>query len=70
MAFSKTFITAVGICMVGYSFTGCCGYLAFGSCVEANILLSYEPTLDVVICIILIAFHVCTTYAIVLYVGR
>ena len=70
LEFAKTFVTAVGICIVGYSFTGCCGYLTFGSCVEADVLSSYPPTPDVVVCISLIAIHVCTTYPILLYIGR
>jgi len=70
LEFSKTFVTAVAICLAGYSLTGCCGYLTFGSCVEADILLSYEPTVDVVICVSLVAIHVCTAYPILLFIGR
>ena len=70
LEFSKTFTTAVGICLVCYSIAGCCGYLTFGSCVKANILSSYKPTPDVVIGVILVAISLFTTYPIALYNGR
>ena len=68
--FSKTFIAVVVISAVCNSFTGSFGYLTFGSCVKADVLLSYIPTHDVIVCVILIAVNTCTTYPILLYVGR
>ena len=68
--FCKTFITAVCVCIVVYSFTGCFGYLSFGSCVKADILSSYHPTADVVVGVSLVAVNLITSYPIFLYVGR
>ncbi len=61
---------AIAICVATYTGTASFGYLTFGSNVNADILLSYEPTTDVLIAVILIAAKMYTTYPILLFVGR
>jgi len=68
--FSKTFTTVVVICAVCYSCTGSFGYLTFGSCVKDDIFSSYRQSSDIIVCVILLAVNSCTTYPILLYVGR
>ena len=68
--FSKAVLIAILICVLTYTGTASFGYLTFGSDVNEDILLSYEPTADVLIAVILIAFKMYTTYPILLFVGR
>ena len=68
--FSKAVLIAILICVLTYTGTASFGYLTFGSDVNEDILLSYEPTTDVLIAVILIAFKMYTTYPILLFVGR
>ena len=68
--FSKAVLIAILICVLTYTGTASFGYLTFGSDVNEDILLSYEPTTDVLVAVILIAFKMYTTYPILLFVGR
>ena len=68
--FTKTLIIAIAICMFAYTGTASFGYLTFGSDVNEDILLSYKPTVDVLIAVFLIAVKMYTTYPILLFVGR
>lgn len=68
--FSKTILAALAICIFAYTGTASFGYLSFGSNVNEDILLSYKPTPDVLVAVILIAAKMYTTYPILLFVGR
>ena len=68
--FSKTALLAILICVLTYTGTASFGYLTFGSRINEDILLSYEPSTDVLVAVILIAAKMYTTYPILLFVGR
>ncbi|VDI40249.1 solute carrier family 38 (sodium-coupled neutral amino acid transporter), member 7/8 [Mytilus galloprovincialis] len=68
--FSKTISCAMLLCIVTYTGTAVCGYLTFGEHITADILLSYDPDIWVIIAVILIAFKTYTTYPILLFCGR
>ena len=68
--FTKTLIIAIIICMFAYTGTASFGYLSFGSDVNQDILLSYSPTVDVLIGVIILAVKMYFTYPILLFVGR
>ena len=61
---------AILLCLFAYTGTASFGYLTFGSLVNADILLSYPPTPDVLVAVILIAVKMYSTYPILLFVGR
>ena len=68
--FTKTLLVAMAICLFAYTGTASFGYLTFGGDVNADVLLSYSPTTDVLIAVALIAVKMYTTYPILLFVGR
>ena len=68
--FIKTILIALAVCVFAYTGTASFGYMAFGSHVNEDILLSYKPTADVLVAVILIAAKMYTTYPILLFVGR
>ncbi|CAH1779429.1 unnamed protein product [Owenia fusiformis] len=68
--FLKTVIVAMGICFATYTGSAVFGYWTFGSYVNADILVSYKPTPDVLVGIILIAGKIYTTYPILLFCER
>ena len=68
--FSKTLVVAISICMFAYTGTASFGYLTFGTGVNEDILLSYDPTPDVLVAVILIAVKMYSTYPILAFVGR
>lgn len=68
--FTKTVLVALFVCVFAYTGTASFGYLTFGSDVNEDILLSYKPTVDVLIAVFLIAVKMYTTYPILGFVGR
>ena len=68
--FTKTALVALGICVFFYTSIASFGYLTFGADVNQDILLSYEPTADVLVAVILIAVKMYTSYPIFCFVGR
>ena len=67
---SKTLLVAITLCLAAYTGTATFGYLSFGSDVNADVLLSYSPTTDVLIAVALVAVKMYSTYPILAYVGR
>ncbi|KAK3086516.1 hypothetical protein FSP39_019509 [Pinctada imbricata] len=68
--FSKTVAVAMFLCVLNYTCTAAFGYLTFGDNITSDILLSYEPKLEVLIAVALIAVKTYTTYPILLFCGR
>ncbi|ELU06937.1 hypothetical protein CAPTEDRAFT_153758 [Capitella teleta] len=68
--FTKTVLVALFVCVFAYTGTASFEYLTFGSDVNEDILLSYKPTVDVLIAVFLIAVKMYTTYPILGFVGR
>ena len=68
--FTKTLLVAMAICLFAYTGTASFGYLTFGGNVKPDILVSYDPTPDVLVAVVLIAVKMYTTYPILLFVGR
>jgi solute carrier family 38 (sodium-coupled neutral amino acid transporter), member 7/8 len=69
--FSKTIFVALFLCFLTYTITASLGYLTFGSNIQQDILVSYNPmTADVLVAVIGIALKMYTTYPILLFVGR
>ena len=67
---SKTLLVAITLCLAAYTGTAAFGYLSFGSDVNADVLLSYSPTTDVLIAVALVAVKMYSTYPILAFVGR
>ena len=70
LEFTKTLAVAMFLCVFAYTGTASFGYLTFGSSVNEDILLSYKPTPDVLVAVILVAIKMYTTLPILLFVGR
>ena len=68
--FTKTMTVAFAICIFTYSGTATFGYLTFGSLVNQDILLSYNPTADVLVAVAIVALKMYTTTPVLLFVGR
>ena len=68
--FTKTLVVAMVLCVFAYTGTASFGYLTFGSAVNEDVLLSYKPTPDVLVAVILVAIKMYTTLPILLFVGR
>lgn len=63
---ASTFVLIVSYCLVAI-----CGYLTFGTRVDHDILLSYQPISAVVlIAIIMVAIKTYTAYPVNLFCGR
>ena len=67
---SKTLVVAIALCVFAYTGTAAFGYLTFGADVNADVLLSYKPTADVLVAVALVAVKMYSTYPILAYVGR
>ena len=68
--FSKALAVAMALCVFTYSVVASFGYMTFGSKVNEDILLSYKPTTDVLIAVIMIGAKMYVTYPILCFVGR
>ncbi|KAL5022055.1 hypothetical protein ScPMuIL_001210 [Solemya velum] len=68
--FAKTVSVATILCVINYTGTAAFGYLTFGENITSDILLSYDPSPEVIIAVVLIAVKTYTTYPILLFCGR
>ncbi|XP_059158345.1 sodium-coupled neutral amino acid transporter 7-like [Physella acuta] len=68
--FSKTVTLALIVCIVFYTLTAALGYLQFGDDIANDILLSFKPTAEVMVAVVLVAVKVCTSYPIICYCGK
>ena len=67
---TKTLVVALLICSLVYSLTAGFGYMTFGGKVNEDVLLSYEPTPDVLVAVVLVTIKICTIYPVALFIGR
>ncbi|XP_059158756.1 sodium-coupled neutral amino acid transporter 7-like [Physella acuta] len=68
--FSKTVTLAMILCIITYTVTAALGYLQFGDNITNDILLSFNPTTDVMVAVVLVAVKTYTTYPIICFVGK
>ncbi|XP_059158752.1 sodium-coupled neutral amino acid transporter 7-like [Physella acuta] len=68
--FTKTVTLAMILCVITYTVTATLGYLQFGDVVTADILLSFNPTADVMVAVVLVAVKTYTTYPIICFCGK
>ncbi|XP_059158330.1 sodium-coupled neutral amino acid transporter 7-like [Physella acuta] len=68
--FSKTVTLAMILCIITYTVTASLGYLQFGDLVTNDILLSFNPTADVMVAVVLVAVKNYTIYPILCFVGK
>ncbi|CAF3507853.1 unnamed protein product [Rotaria sp. Silwood1] len=67
----KATITSTIVLILSYGFVAVCGYLTFGTKVDHDILMSYQPISSVVlIAIIMVAIKTYTAYPVNLFCGR
>ncbi|XP_059158343.1 sodium-coupled neutral amino acid transporter 7-like [Physella acuta] len=68
--FSKTVTLALILCIITYTATAILGYLQFGDNITHDILLSFNPTTDVMVAVVLVAVKTYTAYPILCFVGK
>lgn len=68
--FSKTVTLAMILCILTYTVTAALGYLQFGDSITNDILLSFKPTSEVMVAVVLIAVKTYTTYPILCFCGK
>ncbi|XP_059158333.1 sodium-coupled neutral amino acid transporter 7-like [Physella acuta] len=68
--FSKTVTLAMILCVLIYTVTAALGYLQFGDSITADILLSFNPTAEVMVAVVLVAVKTYTTYPILCFCGK
>ncbi|KAK7041538.1 hypothetical protein SK128_017079, partial [Halocaridina rubra] len=69
--FMKACVSAVSVCLAVYTLSANYGYLTFGSRVEGDVLLSYDPRrIQVFVAVILLGIKSWTTYPILLFCVR
>ncbi|XP_059148065.1 sodium-coupled neutral amino acid transporter 7-like [Physella acuta] len=68
--FSKTVTLAMILAVVTYTVTAVLGYLQLGDNVTNDILLSFNPTADVMVAVVLYSVKTYTTYPILCFSGR
>ncbi|XP_059148104.1 sodium-coupled neutral amino acid transporter 7-like [Physella acuta] len=68
--FSKTVTLSMVLFVVTYTVTASLGYLQFGENVTNDILLSFNPTTDVMVAVVLFAVKTYTTYPINCFCGK
>ncbi|XP_059158344.1 sodium-coupled neutral amino acid transporter 7-like [Physella acuta] len=68
--FSKTVTLAMILSALIYTFTATLGYLQFGDNVTNDILLSFNPTAEVMVAVVLLAVKAYTTYPIFCFLGK
>lgn len=68
--FSKTIFASMIICFAVYTLFSIFGYLTFGSCVQADVLMCYVPTPEVLTAVVGVAIKMFVSYPLQLYVGR
>ncbi|KAJ8302568.1 hypothetical protein KUTeg_018964, partial [Tegillarca granosa] len=61
---------AVFMCTVFYGLTGMFGYLTFGDSVTSNIFLSYEPSPEIFVGVLMLSLKTYTNYPIIAFSGR
>ncbi|XP_059158754.1 sodium-coupled neutral amino acid transporter 7-like [Physella acuta] len=67
---SKTVTLAVIVCIIIYTTTATLGYLQFGDVITNDILLSFNPTAEVMVAVVLVAVKTYTTYPILCFCGK
>ncbi|XP_059158338.1 sodium-coupled neutral amino acid transporter 7-like [Physella acuta] len=68
--FSKTVTLAMILCVLIYTVTATLGYLQFGETITNDILLSFNPTADVMVAVVLVAVKTYTTYPVFCFLGK
>ncbi|XP_059158339.1 sodium-coupled neutral amino acid transporter 7-like [Physella acuta] len=68
--FSKTVTLAMILCIITYTVTATLGYLQFGNNITNDILLSFNPTAEVMVAVVLVAVKTYTTYPIFCFLGK
>ncbi|XP_059158335.1 sodium-coupled neutral amino acid transporter 7-like, partial [Physella acuta] len=68
--FSKTVTLAMILCIIAYTATAAMGYLQFGDNIANDVLLSFNPTTEVMVSVVLIAVKTYTTYPLICLCGR
>ncbi|XP_059170117.1 sodium-coupled neutral amino acid transporter 7-like [Physella acuta] len=68
--FSKTVTLAMILCIITYTVTAALGYLQFGDTITNDILLSFNPTAEVMVAVVLVAVKTYTTYPILCFCGK
>ncbi|XP_059148108.1 sodium-coupled neutral amino acid transporter 7-like [Physella acuta] len=68
--FSKTVTLAMILFVVTYTVTAVLGYLQFGDHVTNDILLSFNPTTDVMVAVVFYSVKTYTTYPILCFCGK
>ncbi|XP_059158341.1 sodium-coupled neutral amino acid transporter 7-like [Physella acuta] len=68
--FSKTVTLAMILCIITYTGIASLGYLQFGDLVTHDILLSFNPTAEIMVAVVLVAVKTYTTYPIFCFLGK